>query len=115
MEVGILQTAALILMLSALVEGLIEYFIGLLLEPLNQGDGNREVFAQKLDVYQLLMRYSAAAAAIGLCFSYGVDLMAQVGLHGPAFVGYIATGLLIGRGSNYVHDFISRWLTPPSP
>jgi hypothetical protein len=115
MEVGILQTAALILMLSALVEGLIEYFIGLLLEPLNQGDGNREVFAQKLDVYQLLMRYSAAAISVALCFAYSVDLMGQVGLHGPAFVGYIATGLLIGRGSNYVHDFISRWLTPPAP
>ena len=115
MEVGILQTAALILMLSALVEGLVEYFIGLLLEPLNQGDNIREVFAQKLDVYQLLMRYSAAASSIGLCFAYGVDLMAQVGLHGPAFVGYIATGLLIGRGSNYVHDFIARWLTPPTP
>jgi hypothetical protein len=28
------------------------------------------------------------------------------------FVGEVATGLLIGRGSNFVNDFIERWVRP---
>jgi hypothetical protein len=43
----------------------------------------------------------------------GAVLLALVGLVVPIpWVGYIITGLLIGRGANFVHDFASRWLTP---
>ena len=29
------------------------------------------------------------------------------------WVGWVVTGILIGRGSNFIHDFASRWLTKP--
>ena len=27
-------------------------------------------------------------------------------------IGWIVTGLIIGRGSNYLHDLVDRWLAP---
>ena len=29
------------------------------------------------------------------------------------WAGWVVTGILIGRGSNFVHDFASRWLAKP--
>ena len=55
------------------------------------------------------LRYVALVAGVGVAIAYQLDLLAALGL--PAaypLIGWIATGLIIGRGSNYVNDFISR-------
>jgi hypothetical protein len=48
---------------------------------------------------------------VALCFLYQIDVVALVGLN-PAWQpgAFIVTGLLIGRGSNFVHDFVKRYL-----
>ncbi len=66
------------------------------------------------------LRYVAVAVGVGLACAYRIDLLAMVGLETwTPWIGYVITGLLIGRGSNYVHDLVDRWLTaeskPPNP
>ena len=78
----------LIFLLSTLVEGIVEYA------------GDKAPAAIK--------QYVAAAVAIALCVAYNADLLAVLGLASPyPYVGAIATGLILGRGSNYLHDFTS--------
>jgi hypothetical protein len=62
-----------------------------------------------LDEYPLL-RYAAAVVAVALCLSYRVDLLANFGLFAAApWIGYVITGLLAARGSNFIHEFAARW------
>jgi hypothetical protein len=61
-----------------------------------------------------VLRYAAMALGILLAIAYRADLLALVGLVSPfsPFVGYVVTGLVIGRGSNFLHDLADRWLAP---
>lgn len=93
-----------ILLLAALTEGLVEFF----LQPWIKPEG-----AEVPTWRSMALRYSAAVVGVGLCLAYAVDILAVIGLAGRVpFVGEIMTGLLIGRGSNYVNDFIERWIRP---
>jgi hypothetical protein len=94
-----------ILLLAALTEALVEYFIAPLIKPDTMKDA---------PVWRsMVLRYSAAAVGVALCLVYAVDLLGMIGLSGRVpFVGEVATGLLIGRGSNFVNDFIERWVRP---
>lgn len=102
-----LQTGAMllaILLLAALVEALVEYFVQPWLKP-----DEAEVPLWR----SMALRYSSAIVGVGLCLAYAMDLLAVVGLSARApFVGEVLTGLLIGRGANFVNDFIERWLRP---
>ena len=61
----------------------------------------------------MLLRYRAAAVGVVLCIAYRVDLLALVGLtSGWPYIGPALTGLLIGRGANFVNDFVERWVRP---
>jgi hypothetical protein len=63
----------------------------------------------------LMLRYIAAAVGIALCIAYRVDLLAILGIDSAwPIAGQVVTGLIVGRGSNFVHDFASRWLTRTS-
>src|SRR5262245_39797857 len=76
----------LFFLLATLVEGIVEY----------AGD----------KVPATIKQYVAAGVAIALCVAYNADLLALLGLTSPyPYVGAIATGLILGRGSNYLHDF----------
>ena len=90
-----------ILVLAALAEALVEYLANPIIEALNLGDWQA-----------LALRYTAALAGVLLCMAYRADLLVFFHLTPPwPWVGYVITGLLVGRGSNYVHDFASTWLT----
>lgn len=53
--------------------------------------------------------YAAAAFAILVCIGYSADLPGALGLVAiHPLVGSVFTGLIIGRGSNYVNDLVSR-------
>jgi hypothetical protein len=64
------------------------------------------------EVKDLVSKYAAASVGVALCFLYQVDVVALVGLNPVWQPGaFIVTGLLIGRGSNFVHDFVKTYLT----
>jgi hydrogenase/urease accessory protein HupE len=52
--------------------------------------------------------YIAAVLGVVVCLAYGADLPAALGLPPVAYVGPVVTGLVIGRGSNYLNDLVSR-------
>ena len=108
-----LTAIAGILILATLVESLVEYLIRPLVKPWIEGDPPED--AKLVDWRSLVLRYVSAIVGMGACFLYQTDLLAILGLVSPwPWVGYILTGLVIGRGANFVHDFAGRWLQPPN-
>jgi len=64
------------------------------------------------------MRWTGGGVGIFFCAIWGIDLMsAVVGAFGfqplqpgPAFwFGTVITGLMIGRGANWLHDLAKKW------
>lgn len=84
-----MQAIALIFVLAVLTEGLVEYF------------GTPIPSAYK--------RYIAAIVGVIVCILYNADLLAILGYAASVpFVGAILTGLVVGRGSNYLNDIVAR-------
>lgn len=80
-----MQQIGLILVLATLVEGMLEYF------------GARVPAPYKA--------YVGALVGVLVCLAYRADLLLLLGY--PAqfpYAGEILTGLVVGRGSNYVND-----------
>jgi hypothetical protein len=99
-----------ILILATLVESFVEYLIRPLVKPWVEG---KELEEGVVDWRGLLLRYIAAIVGMVACFIYEADLLALLGLVSPwPWVGFVVTGLVIGRGANFVHDFTGRWIQP---
>ena len=94
-----------ILLLAALAEGLVTYFVTPWLKP----EGREDLPEWR----GMVLRYVGAVVGVALAVLYGVDLLRLAGLVSPVpYVGSVLTGLLIGRGANFVNDFVDRWLRP---
>lgn len=90
-----INTLAVIFVLAVLVEAIMEY----LGSP----------------IPSKIKPYVAAGAAVLICVAYNADLPAALGLPSVAYVGPVVTGLVIGRGSNYLNDILKRIQTVPAP
>ena len=90
-----LETLTIAFTLAILVEGLIEYFVA------------------KKDTSQPWLKYVAAGVGVFVCVVYKVDILASLGaVTAIPHVGSVLTGLIVGRGSNYLNDFISKVKKP---
>lgn len=102
---------ALMFVLAFLAETLTEYFA----RPFIKYDslpGNEPKNGQRI-IPAFVLRYIAAVVGIALAVAYRADILALLGLPAWApWIGWIVTGLIIGRGSNYLHDLVDRWLAP---
>lgn len=75
---------------AVLCEGLVEYTL-----------------ANVLSKKQLM--WGTLIVGVLVAFGFNVDLTAQLGLKAIApWVGHLATGLLLARGSNYLNDLVTR-------
>ena len=102
-------TLTAIVLLATLTEALVEYLVKPWLRLAEPVDGI--VNAREQAAIDLATQYVAAAMGVALCLAYGADLLQLAGLYCPwPWVGPVVTGLLAGRGANFVHDFASRWL-----
>lgn len=81
-----------ILLLATLIEGLITY-----------------VFGESADsATRPYLRYVSLVLGVGAAIAYHVDIPAMLGLVSAySLVGYVVSGLIIGRGANYVNDIFS--------
>jgi hypothetical protein len=112
-----LATVTGILVLAALAEALVEYLFSPIIKAGKENDMQPEPAANQplagLDWRVLAFRYTSAGVGVCLCIIYETDLFQYFGLYPPwPWIGWVITGLLIGRGSNFVHDFASTWLKP---
>lgn len=101
---GVVATLSMVMFVSFLVEGLVEFFLG---EPFNQ--------IKKLKPYKWLLMYASGAFGIVLAILYGFDLVATLGVFfggnvSASLAGKVVTGLALGRGSGYLHDLLARAL-----
>lgn len=75
--------------MATFVEGLIEYLFS------------------KDEVSQPVLRYMALAFGVVLAIAYNVDILAAMGMTSIVpLVGNVVSGIVIGRGSNYVNDLV---------
>lgn len=85
------QTIAAVFLLAVFVEGTIEYFVS---------DPSKK---------QPWLKYVAAIFGVAISVAYKVDLLASLDvISAYPFVGWILTGLVIGRGSNYINEFVGK-------
>lgn len=80
-----------LLLLATLVEGFTEYLFGKI--------ENKAV--------KFLMPYIALVFGVCMAFAYKVDILGMFNLHSNPHVAYFVSGLLLGRGSNYLNDLVS--------
>jgi ABC-type thiamin/hydroxymethylpyrimidine transport system permease subunit len=99
--------------LAFLVESLVEYLIGTPMEHV-----------AVLKPWKWSLMYIAAVVGVALALYWKIDLIAIIAngvaqLSGVEFtwqvsrVGQILSGLIIGRGSNFLHDFLANALKKP--
>jgi hypothetical protein len=95
--------------LAFLVETLVEYIFG---TPMDK--------VPKLKPYKWILMYVALVIGVLLVLFYKIDLIALIQAvikeEAPnvTLVGMILTGLAVGRGSNYLHQFVSKFF-PNAP
>ena len=100
-----MKTALLIIMVSIVLEALVEYF-KTVIKMVEDGDFKTAI-----------TQVATIALGIGLAFIFNLHLfngcMSQVyeGLHIDPTIDTVLTGILFSRGSNYFSDLIKR-LTP---
>jgi len=90
-EVGV---AAGILALAFVVESMVEYFVGFLGES---------------------KKYVAAVLGVGIALAFKVNLLLDIfglgkGNQVAFWAGVVLSGLIIGRGSNWLHDFYTKFI-----
>jgi hypothetical protein len=55
------------------------------------------------------MIYISAAIGVALCCGIGIGGLGMAGIEANVWVDRVLTGLIIGGGSNAVHDFFGKW------
>jgi hypothetical protein len=99
--------------LAFLTESLVEYLVGTPLAKI-----------PKLAKFAWLLIYVSAIAGVGLALYWHIDLIAVIANWiakvadtetewNVTTVGQVLSGLAIGRGANYLHDFLTRYLKKP--
>jgi hypothetical protein len=96
-DTSILPVLAGIFLLAFLAETLTEYFARPFLKPETLPGNERQ---GRHVVPAWCLRYAAALVGVGLAIAWS------------PWIGYVVTGLVIGRGSNYLNDLVDRWLAP---
>lgn len=87
-----MKEISIILVLAILIEALVDIFTETLSE-----DGLNKNKAMTL------------AVGIAMAIVFNGDLTSYLGLHTDIpFIGCIVTGIILSRGSNYLHDFIKK-------
>lgn len=80
-----------IFVLATVTESIVEYFLSPLFDRYDLSD---------------FLRYASMLVGVAFCVLYKVDILNQIaGLTAVSpVVGWIVSGLLLGRGSNFIND-----------
>ena len=83
-----------VLILATVVEAVVEYFVA---PPL-----------KRYAAPPYIVKYVAAGVGILLCVTYNVDILNMLASLVPIhpMLGYILSGIIIGRGGNIINDIV---------
>ena len=96
MSVG-LTALAIVTMLAFFVESMTEYIFG-------------EWMSQKA------IKYTALVVGVVAAFAFNVTILKSLaGLDVNPWADTVLSGLVLGRGSSFLHDFYSTYLAPKPP
>lgn len=105
----VLQVVLLIVFAAAIGEGINEFFFLPWLDPLKDPEGNKGKWRETIRVQ--LMRLWSGAVGIFIALGLNVCVFSLLGAEfNPPVAGKILTGLLIGRGSNWVHELLNQFV-----
>ena len=88
-------------------------FIALIIALAAIGEGAVEYFLSPFAAAKPYLMYVSLAVGVVLAWGYQVDALNVLLGAQPAalpWLGVVLTGVLIGRGANYLHDFIRTYL-----
>lgn len=92
-----IENIVTIFILAAVVEAVITYVV-----PKNNDTQPRE-----------WLKYVSAVMGVAICVAYQADILATLGVVTPIpYVGAVITGLIVGRGSNFLNDFYNKVKNP---
>jgi len=105
---NVVAVITLIFAATFIIESSVEYFIG---TPMSK--------IPKLQPYTWTLIYVSAIFSILISFFFQFDLIALISesLETPmakSWVGIVLTGLVIARGSNFLHQFVSKFFPAKS-
>ena len=87
-----MEGLASIFFLATFIEGLVQY-----------------LFATE-GVSKPYLKYVALAFGVGLAIAYKIDIPSMLGIvTSYGYVNYAISGIIIGRGSNYVNDILKSF------
>lgn len=101
-----LAILAIILIVAFMVETIVEFTFAPFFDKI-----------PTLTPFKWIQMYIALAVGVVAAVVYKFDVIFLLGLYFKqpipvTMVGVILTGLAVGKGSNYLHDLISKWLAP---
>lgn len=89
----------LALALAFLSESMVEYILGTVFDKV-----------EKIKSFSWLLMYVSLGVGIGLAFWYRLDLLAIITDGAATTVGIVLSGAVVGRGANFLHDFVSKYI-----
>jgi len=95
---------ALVFALAFLAESMVEYIFGTIVDKV-----------PVLDKWRWTLMYVGLGVGVGMAFYYQIDLVVLIANLADytiptGWLGVLLSGLAIGRGSNYIHQFMSEHL-----
>jgi hypothetical protein len=109
MTAEIIGTFAIIFAITFIVEASVEYIFGTIFDKV-----------PKLVPYKWVLMYVSLLVGIGVSFFYKFDLLSLLATtlgisFSVTWVGILFSGLVIGRGSNFLHQFVSKFFPAKQP
>lgn len=99
-----MTTMLLFTVLATLIEGLVEYFVGTIFDHV-----------PKIKEWRWLTIYIPPVLGVIVAIAYQLDLLSLIVAGLPAStLGMILSGLIMGRGANYLHQFVATFFPRPT-
>jgi hypothetical protein len=101
----VMQLIGLIILAAAVGEGVIEFLpVPILDKFIPNIEANRPVRTVILNIL-------SAVLGVGIAVNFGLGLFSLLGAAGHlGAMDEVLTGVLVGRGSNYVHNFVEKFI-----
>jgi hypothetical protein len=102
----VLKLAGVIVLAAGAGEGIIEFIPAPIVRALWPGEGEKQN-----NIRTIILNTLSALLGVAIALNFQLSAFSLLGAEGNmVWVGQVVTGVLLGRGSNYIHAFIKRFV-----